>query len=44
MSRRWKNDLLEQMERTGHSPKKIAEEMKGNGVRVQKNTRNELDR
>ncbi len=38
MSRRWKNDLLEHMERTGHSPKKIAEEMKGNGVRVQKNT------
>lgn len=38
MSRRWKNDLLEHMEKTGHSPKKIADEMKENGVRVQKNT------
>lgn len=38
MSRRWKNDLREHMEKTGHSPKKIADEMKENGVRVQKNT------
>ena len=38
MSRRWKNDLLEHMEKNGHSPKKIADEMKENGVRVQKNT------
>lgn len=38
MSRRWKNDLLEHMERTGQSPKIIADKMKENGVRVQKNT------
>ncbi len=38
MSRRWKNDLLEYMERTGHSPKMIADTMKWNGVRVQRNT------
>ena len=38
MSRRWKNDLLEHMERTGHSPRQLADEMKRNGVQVQKNT------
>lgn len=36
MSRRWKNDLSEYMEKTGHSPKRIADTMKANGVRVQK--------
>ena len=38
ISRRWKNDLLEHMKKTGHSPRQLADEMKGNGVRVQKNT------
>lgn len=38
MSRRWKNDLLEHMEKTGHSPRQLADEMKGNGVQVQRNT------
>lgn len=36
MSRRWKNDLTEYMKETGHSPKRIADAMKANGVRVQK--------
>ena len=36
MSRRWKNDLSEYMEKTGYSPKRIADIMKANGVRVQK--------
>ena len=38
MSRRWKNDLQEYMERTGHSPRQLADEMKKNGIRVQRNT------
>lgn len=38
ISHRWKNDLLEHMKKTGHSPRQLADEMKGNGVRVQKNT------
>lgn len=38
MSRRWKKDLLEYMEKTGHSPKQLANAMKKNGVRVQRNT------
>lgn len=36
MSRRWKKDLTEHMERTGHSPKQIADAMKKNGVGVQR--------
>ena len=36
MSRRWKNDLTEYKKETGHSPKRIADAMKANGVRVQK--------
>ena len=38
MSRRWKKDLLEYMEKNEHSSKQLVDAMKRNGVRVKRNT------